>query len=159
MTNRYYIIQNKYKYDGSSTRLRYLSNWERKYMFNCDHNKNILLWSYERVCVPYYDSIKKRMRKYKIDFKLRYRLSFGKEVTLLVEVKPYYQIFPPDFKLKISNPNQYFKQMCVYEINRAKWISAKKYSIINNYHFYVTHYNERFGKFIYLVPEEIGIEV
>lgn len=159
MNNKYYVIQNKHKYDGTSTRLRYLSNWERKYMFNCDNNQNILLWNYERVTIPYYDPIKKHMRKYKIDFKVKYRLSFGKEVNLLIEVKPYYQIYPPSYKLKISNPNQYTKQLFVYEVNRAKWIEAKKYSIINNYHFYIIYYEERFNKFIYLTPEEVGIEV
>jgi hypothetical protein len=151
----FYNITNVSKYDGFNFKLRFLSTWELNYMVFCDYNPDIVKWSYERKIIRYYDPISNKVRRYKIDFMVKHKLKNGGFFTMLVEIKPKHQMFPPNHEKRIKNPKGYNNDLMIYNLNRAKWLSAKNYAINNNMKFFLVDYVN--NRFVYYTLDEVGI--
>ena len=59
---------NPKKYVGNPANIIYRSSWEKKFMFYCDTNPDILQWASEEMAIPYYNPIDKKVHKYYPDF-------------------------------------------------------------------------------------------
>jgi hypothetical protein len=151
----FYNIQNISKYDGASFKLRFLSSWELNYMVFCDYNPDVIKWSYERKMVRYYDPITKKVRRYKIDFYVKHKKKDGGVFKMLVEIKPKKQMFPPNKQKRFNSPKGFMKDLLVYNLNKAKWLSANTYAINNGMYFYLVDYSD--NRFYYYTLKEVGI--
>ena len=117
------------KYIGDPTDIVMRSSWETRFAIWCDKNPSILKWSSETTIVPYVSPIDNRYHRYFVDFKIH-----TKNKVYLVEIKPYAQTQPP----KSQRRSKYFlKEAYTYEVNQAKWASAKKYAADRNWEFVV----------------------
>lgn len=61
------------------------SKLERDFMMICDTNSNVVKWASEKVIIPYFNSGKKRMARYFVDFFIE--LKDGRR--FLIEIKPF----------------------------------------------------------------------
>ncbi len=102
------------------------SSWEKKFMEWCDVNNNIIKWASEPLAIQYYDPIKKKNRRYYPDLLLKIINKEGKEVTNLVEIKPYKETIPPIDK-KGKKEKTLINEVATYATNTAKWKAAQLY--------------------------------
>lgn len=117
-----YRPKNVTKYSGDHTNVVYRSLWE-KYCFKwCDMNSDIESWSSEEVVVPYRFMIDKRVHRYFIDLKIKFK--DGR--TILVEIKPHSQTLPP--KQPQRKTKRYLEESLTYVKNQNKWDAAEKYA-------------------------------
>ena len=65
------------KYIGDPNNIIYRSLWERKFMYYCDHNENILKFSSEEIWIPYLSPLDSRVHKYFPDFYIKYKDASG----------------------------------------------------------------------------------
>jgi len=77
-----YIVKHKSKYQGDSNNVVYRSLWERNAFKWCDDNPSIQHWSSEEIVIPYKYDIDKRVHRYFMDLKIKYKN--GK--TFLIEI-------------------------------------------------------------------------
>ena len=84
--------------------------------------------SWETV-IPYYDSGKKKQRRYFMDLTIK----FADGTILMVEVKPSKQTRPP---VKKGKKRQYYIEECMtYVTNSCKWEAAEAYAKKAGYEF------------------------
>ena len=83
-----YRPTNPKKYKGDPTNIIYRSLWERKFMFYCDLNDNILEWGSEEFFIPYRSPLDNRVHRYFPDFYIKYIKSNGSICRSIIEVKP-----------------------------------------------------------------------
>jgi len=126
-----YQPKNIKKYEGDPTQIYHRSSWELSVMLWCDTNPNVIKWSSENVIVPYLSPIDKKIHRYFIDFKIK----FKNHKTILVELKPYNQTQEPQRKKKITK--KYLEEFLTYVKNKAKWKSANEYALDKNYEFQI----------------------
>jgi hypothetical protein len=113
------------KYIGNYNNIIYRSLWERKFMYWCDHNENIMKWSSEEISIPYISPLDNRIHRYYPDFYIKYKTTEGEIKESLIEVKPKKQLKQPKVGKKISQKQIY--EVKEYAKNQAKWKAAEEF--------------------------------
>jgi hypothetical protein len=113
--------KNPKKYAGDSSNIVYRSLWELKVMKYLDDNKSIIHWASEELVIPYVSPVDNRVHRYFPDFVVKALSKDGKEMTMVLEVKPDKQTRPPTQKRKTK---QFIQESITYAINEAKWKAA-----------------------------------
>lgn len=121
-----YEVQNKQKYVGTKTNVRYLSSYELEFFRWADRCPAVIQWSTETVIVPYYHPLKQRKARYIVDVYIKYQTKTGELKEELIEIKPILQCQRP--KKGKKSTKTYEDQMAVWIVNEAKWMAAKKYA-------------------------------
>lgn len=114
-----FVPKNPEKYIGDPNNIICRSSWERRFAKWADLHPDVQKWFSEEMVVPYISPIDKKQHRYFPDFGMV--LSNGKRYV--IEVKPYYQCFPPEKKNK--RVNTYINEQVTYETNQAKWKAAR----------------------------------
>lgn len=113
------------KYIGDPNNIIYRSLWERKFMYYCDINENIMKWASEEIWIPYLSPIDRRVHKYYPDFYIKYKDSSGNIKESLIEVKPKRQVEGPKPKKRVTQKQMY--EIKEFAKNQAKWKAAKEF--------------------------------
>lgn len=130
-----YKPSNPKKYIGDPNNIIYRSLWERKFMYWCDVNENIIKWASEEIWIPYLSPLDRRVHKYFPDFYIKYKNKEGEIKESLIEVKPKRQVEGP-------KPQKRMTQKQMYEIkefakNQAKWKAAKEFCADRRWEFQI----------------------
>jgi hypothetical protein len=115
--------KNKEKYEGNVENIFFRSLWERQVMRWCDENPNVVEWNSEEIIIPYLCETDNCIRRYFVDFKIR----FNNGETFLVEVKPKKQTAAP-IKPQQRQTKRYISESLTYIKNQSKWKAAKQYA-------------------------------
>lgn len=122
--------KNIQKYQGNINSITYRSLCERKIMQWLDESPSILEWWSEELAIPYYDPLKKKMRRYFPDFYAKVKNTKGEIKEYIMEYKPRkYSIKPrtrTQFKTKSAYRN-YIIKVANYYNNQMKWAAATEY--------------------------------
>lgn len=144
-----YNVQKSEKYSGVNHVLKYRSSYELKFMQFCDRNPNIIEWNYEQHVIKYKNPMKldKNMQpktcRYILDFWVKWKDKRGEIRTALVEIKPYNQTMPPNRGKK--RKDVYESACATWNVNRAKWMAAKKHCEARNWDFKIITERVLFG--------------
>ena len=111
--------QNRDKYKGNASDIRYRSGWELDFMKYLDRQPEVLRWSSEEIIIPYKSPIDGKWHRYFPDFWVQ--TSKGET---LIEIKPKKQTQPP--KPNPKHKRRYLKEVKTWGINQAKWEAAEK---------------------------------
>jgi hypothetical protein len=128
------------KYIGDPTNIIYRSLWERKFMFYCDMNQNILEWQSEEKYVYYRSPIDNRIHKYFPDFIIKVKESSGDIKKYVIEIKPKKQTVPPPKQKRQTK--KYLYEAYEYAKNQAKWEAAREWCADRGYEFKVLTEND-----------------
>lgn len=85
----------------------------------CDRNTSVKKWNSEGVVIPYFDPVKRKRRRYFVDFLIQVEDVNGNEKTYLIEVKPRRETMPPRRKN--------LREERTFLTNSAKWKAAQKW--------------------------------
>ena len=121
-----YSPRNPSKYKGDPQHIIYRSSWERTFCKWCDLREDVVKWSSEEMCIPYYDPMQKKTRRYFPDFIIRVRESDGLIVTKMIEIKPHKEVVGPEKHPK-RKTKSWLYAVQTYVTNQAKWEAAKKF--------------------------------
>ena len=83
-----YKPSNPEKYNGNVTNIIYRSLWERKFLYYCDMNENILEYSSEEMFVWYKSPVDGKPHRYYPDFLIKVKESDGTIKKYMIEIKP-----------------------------------------------------------------------
>lgn len=122
-----YKVKNKDKYKGDPNKIRYMSSWEEELCKYFDKTPSIIAWNSEEVIIKYYSHMDQRVRRYIIDFWVKYIDNNGKTHIELIECKPYSQTQKPT-KRGRKKESTYIKEVYTYNVNIDKWTAASKYA-------------------------------
>ena len=117
-----YKPKNIEKYTGDPKKITYRSLWERRFMLYCDRSDQIVKWSSEEHHIPYISPKDNKYHNYYPDFMIE--TYNGRKI--MVEIKPEYQWF--------------------WDINRAKWTTAREWCEANGYEFQVLGKVQLYGR-------------
>lgn len=131
------------KYSGNINDIISRSSWEQKFMIWCDTNSNVVFWSSEETIIPYRCGTDNKIHRYYLDFQIQVKTNSGLK-TYLVEIKPYKERFPPEYKGRQTK--RYIQESMTYIKNQSKWETATKYA------------KDRGYEFIILSETELGIK-
>ena len=120
-----YKPSNPQKYIGDPNNIIYRSLWERKFMYWCDINENIIKWASEEIWIPYLSPLDKRVHKYFPDFYIKYKDSTGNIKESLIEIKPKRQVEGPKPQKRVTQKQMY--ELKEFAKNQAKWKAAKEF--------------------------------
>lgn len=120
----FYRPKNPKKYQGDISKIVYRSSWERKFMTYCDTQDSVVQWSSEEIIITYVSPKDGNYHRYFVDFKMTVIDSKGLPSTLLIEVKPLREVFPPAKQGK--SRKSYIYQVQTYLVNKAKWKAAEE---------------------------------
>ena len=137
-----YKPSNPEKYKGDVNNIIYRSSWERKFLYYCDTNENILEYSSEEVIIPYKSPVDNRYHRYFVDFYIKYKDANGKIKKALIEIKPFRQTQEP--KVQKRKTKGYIYEVVEYAKNQAKWKAAEEWCLDHGYEFKVLTENELF---------------
>lgn len=137
-----YKPSNPKKYKGDVNNIIYRSSWERKFLYYCDTNENILEYSSEEVVIPYKSPVDNRYHRYFVDFYIKYKDANGKIKKALIEIKPFRQTQEP--KVQKRKTKGYIYEVVEYAKNQAKWKAAEEWCLDHGYEFKVLTENELF---------------
>ncbi len=135
-----YKPSNPEKYKGDVNNIIYRSSWERKFLYYCDTNENILEYSSEEVVIPYKSPVDNRYHRYFPDFYIKYKDVNGKIKKSLIEIKPFRQTQEP--KVQKRKTKGYIYEVVEYAKNQAKWKAAEEWCLDHGYEFKVLTENE-----------------
>jgi len=138
-----FVPENPSKYVGDFSNIVCRSLWERKFCKWLDSNSNVIRWASEEIVIPYVSPKDNKVHRYYPDFLVEVINNSGKMETLLIEIKPKKQTAPPK-KPKRKTKN-FISESITYEINKAKWESAKKFCVKNGWRWVILTENELFG--------------
>jgi hypothetical protein len=124
--------KNPKKYAGDSSNIIYRSLWELKVMKYLDENSNVIYWASEELVIPYVSPVDNRVHRYFPDFIIKVLNKEGKEMTMVIEVKPEKQTRPPTQKRKTK---QFLQEAITYAINEAKWKAAELFCLEKGWQF------------------------
>lgn len=114
--------KNPKKYKGDPNEIVYRSTWELRVMKYLDDNPNVLWWASEEMFVPYVSPIDHKVHRYFPDFISNIKQKDGKEIILMIEVKPEKQTQKPvQGKRKTQ---KFIQEAATYAINQEKWRAA-----------------------------------
>ena len=119
----YFKPRHPEKYQGNLNNIIYRSSWEYSFMTFLDNNPNVEKWGSEIIAIPYIKPTTGRVHKYYPDFWVKYKNRNGDTVQEVIEVKPDKQARKPTTKGKNKKTQLY--EAVTWEINKAKWRSAK----------------------------------
>lgn len=117
----WFTPKNPKKYKGDPTNIVYRSSWELRVMKYLDENKNVIWWASEELPIPYRSPIDQQIHRYFPDFIARIRQVNGKEVTMILEVKPEKQTQMPVQKRQTK---KFLQEVATYAVNQEKWRAA-----------------------------------
>lgn len=137
-----YKPSNPEKYRGDVYNIIYRSSWERKFLYYCDMNKNIIEYSSEEVAIPYRSPVDNKYHRYFPDFYIKYKDNNGTIKKKIIEIKPFKQCIEP--KVKKITSKRYIYEVVEYAKNQAKWNAAKEWCLDHGYEFKVLTENELF---------------
>lgn len=126
-----YSPRNPEKYNGSYPIIM-RSSWERILAQYCDNNPNVLMWSSEKIAIPYKHPYLKdskglpKTSRYYPDFIMTVKESENQIVKYIVEVKPSKQTRPP-VKRDNRKPSTMLYEEKSWAVNSAKWKAAQRY--------------------------------
>jgi len=86
-----YALKNPHKYMGNPLAVIFRSSWELRIFEILDESKNVTRWASEYYKVPYWDSIKGKMRVYFTDIYVDFNNN-GKKTSFIWEIKPLYKL-------------------------------------------------------------------
>lgn len=101
-------------------------------MKNFDGNPSVIWWASEEMFVKYVSPIDKRVHRYFPDFVVRLKKKDGKEVTMMLEVKPEKQTKPPKQSRKTR---KMLAEVATYAINQEKWKAAELFCLEHGWQF------------------------
>ena len=119
----WYTPKNPKKYVGDTTKIRYMSSWEKQFNEFLDSNPNILRWSSEPVAIPYLKPTDNRVHRYFPDYWIKYRTKHDTVIQAIVEVKPKSQTK----RSRTRNPKRKLYEDLTYAVNVAKWAAATQW--------------------------------
>ena len=135
-----YKPSNPEKYRGDVCNIIYRSSWERKFLYYCDMNKNIIEYSSEEVVIPYRSPVDNKYHRYFVDFYIKYKDANGRIKKSLIEIKPFRQTQEP--KVQKRKTKGYIYEVVEYAKNQAKWKAAEEWCLDRGYEFKVLTENE-----------------
>jgi hypothetical protein len=106
------------------------------------------MWSIEPVVIPYYDTGRRKYRKYYPDFFIR--LSDGKEY--LIEIKPAVECKPPVGKKRTK---RFIIAEQTYQTNQSKWRAARSFCEQKGWVFRVMDENALQQLGLKIVPKKV----
>ena len=100
------------------------SGWESQYIMKfLDYRSDVIGWTSEDFCIPYYYPVDKKMHRYFPDFLIKVRDRDGKIVEYLIEIKPFQETKTPAIP---KRQNAAYKERCLtYIKNQCKWEAAE----------------------------------
>ena len=117
----FYKVRNRQKYRGDPDNVIYRSSWELKVLKWLDEHPNIIWFASEELPIPYRSPIDQQMHRYFPDFVARIRQVDGKEITMVLEVKPEKQTKLPVQKRQTK---KFLQEVATYAVNQEKWRAA-----------------------------------
>jgi len=125
----------------------YRSSWERQFMVWLDVTPSVKRWASEPFPIPYIKPTDFREHKYYIDFYFEAVGKDGNIVKYMIEIKPKHETEPPKQPKKKTEKSMmnYQKRIETYQINQAKWESARAFAKANKLQFMI------------ITEEELGI--
>lgn len=136
--------KNPEKYQGDPSQIWFRSSWERILMRWLDHHPSILSWGSEEITIPYISPVDNKRHRYFPDFIVKKKSKDGSINTVVIEVKPKKELFPP--KEPRRKGKRYLTEMATYAINQEKWEAAKRFCKEFGWEFVVMTEDELFGK-------------
>jgi len=106
-----------------------------------DGNKNVLRWGSEEIAIPYKSPKDNKIHRYFPDFIAEVRNQNNEVETLVIEVKPMKQTEPPKGKKKTKS---FLQESLTFQINKAKWESAKRICQQKGWRFVILTENQIF---------------
>jgi hypothetical protein len=116
----WFTPRNPQKYKGDATNIVYRSSWELRVMKYLDENPAVVWWASEELFIPYKSPIDQKVHRYFPDFIARIRQA-NKEITMVIEVKPFKQTQKPIQKRRTQ---KFLQEVATYAINQEKWRAA-----------------------------------
>ena len=116
----WFTPRNPQKYKGDATNIVYRSSWELRVMKYLDENPAVVWWASEELFIPYKSPIDQKVHRYFPDFIERIRQA-NKEITMVIEVKPFKQTQKPIQKRRTQ---KFLQEVATYAINQEKWRAA-----------------------------------
>lgn len=113
--------KNPHKYIGDLSKIVYRSSWELHAFTFLDNNVNILQWASEPVAIKYISPKDNQIHKYYIDLFVMYKDKNGNTIREMLEIKPSSQTTVS----KSKNKKTRLQENLTFEVNKAKWLSAK----------------------------------
>lgn len=128
--------KNPQKYVGDVKNIIFRSSWELKLFKHLDQNLLVKKWGSEELAIPYFDPVTNNTRRYFPDV-FAIIVKDGKELKVMVEVKPFQETIPPKPKVgKNGKPTQsYLIEEATYTTNNAKWEAARAFCHEHNVQF------------------------
>jgi len=136
-----YHAKNKDKYSGTLP-IVYRSSWECHLMRYLDNCSSCINWGSESAVVKYDDPVKKKKKRYFIDFTAVFRDKDGQQKKFYIEVKPHKETKPP-VRTTRKRETTFLKEQRTYARNMAKWQAAVNWA------------NGRSAKFIIITENEL----
>jgi hypothetical protein len=86
-----------------------------------DDHPSVLWWVSEELPIPYRSPIDQKIHRYFPDFIVRLKQADNKEITVVIEVKPYKQTQKPTQKRQTK---RFIQEAMTYAVNQEKWRAA-----------------------------------
>jgi hypothetical protein len=86
-----------------------------------DDHPSVLWWVSEELPIPYRSPIDQKVHRYFPDFIVRLKQANDKEITVVLEVKPYKQTQKPTQKRQTK---RFIQEAMTYAVNQEKWRAA-----------------------------------
>ena len=109
-----------------NSKIIYRSGLEQKWFTLFDLSKDVLKIGSENIVVPYYDPVKKKMRKYYVDIVIQYKDREGENRIKLIEIKSFSESIIPKKPKRLTE--SYKSSVMTYVTNDAKWKAANIYA-------------------------------
>jgi len=116
----WFTPRNPQKYKGDATNIVYRSSWELRVMKYLDENSAVVWWASEELFIPYKSPVDQKVHRYFPDFIAKIRQA-NKEITMVIEVKPFKQTQKPIQKRRTQ---KFLQEVATYAINQEKWRAA-----------------------------------
>lgn len=142
-----YQVINKEKYIGTKPPF-YRSSWERRFMYHCDFNKNVLRWGSEIIVIPYFFDLDGKTHRYYTDFYMEVITAKGEKKKYVIEIKPSdqtpFNIPKPPKKKTAKALKNYRNKMITIKKNDCKWKAANQFCKKHGYEFKIITEKELF---------------
>lgn len=117
---------NPKKYHGDVNNIVSRSGWETKFLEWCDRDPSVIKFMSEELVIPYWSSCEGKARRYFVDFVIKLKKADGGIETLIIEIKPHAERFPPVPGKKKTKT--YLTACKTYQVNQDKWAAAEEYA-------------------------------